>query len=39
MDAVFRISFAVRKDLMDAVFHILIYLKSAQGKGLIFRKN
>jgi hypothetical protein len=28
-----------RKDHMDAVFHILRYLKSASGKDLIFRKN
>jgi Reverse transcriptase (RNA-dependent DNA polymerase) len=28
-----------RKDHMDAVFHIPRYLKSAPGKGLIFRNN
>jgi Reverse transcriptase (RNA-dependent DNA polymerase) len=29
----------LRKGHMDAVYHILRYLKSAPGKGLIFRKN
>jgi hypothetical protein len=24
---------------IDAIYHILRYLKSASGKGLIFRKN
>ena len=28
-----------RKDHMDAVYHILRYLKFAPGKGLIFRKH
>ena len=28
-----------RKDHMDAVYHILRYLKGAPGKGLIFRKH
>jgi hypothetical protein len=28
-----------KKDHMDAVYHILRYLKSAPEKGLIFRKN
>jgi hypothetical protein len=28
-----------RKDHMDAVFRILRYVKSAPGKGLIFRNN
>jgi hypothetical protein len=28
-----------RKDHMDVVFHILMYLKSASGKSLIFRNN
>ena len=28
-----------RKGHMDAVYHILRYLKSAPGKGLIFRRN
>jgi hypothetical protein len=29
----------LRKDHMDAVFHILRYLKNAPRKGLIFRNN
>jgi hypothetical protein len=28
-----------RKDHMDAIFHILRYLKSAPGKSLIFKNN
>ena len=29
----------LRKDHMDALYHILRYLKGASGKGLIFRKH
>jgi Reverse transcriptase (RNA-dependent DNA polymerase) len=39
VNVVSRYMHDLRKGHMDAVYHILRYLKSAPGKGLIFRKN